>query len=64
MPNVAHLYFACGLQRVTDPHLDATEALDVLTVPARRIPEMLRAGDMPTLACAAAWGLASPHIFK
>jgi ADP-ribose pyrophosphatase len=63
MPNLAHLYFARGLRRVADPHLDDTEAIEIVTLPARQLPGLIRAGQMPTLACAAAWGLAAPHVF-
>ena len=60
--NVAHLFFARGLHRVAEPQLEATEALITLALPARQVAEHLRAGDMPSLACAAIWGLAAPHL--
>ena len=59
----AHLFFARGLTRVAEPHLDETEAIVHFTVPARQIPQFLQS-EMPTLACAAAWGLAAPHIYQ
>ena len=64
MPNVAHLFFARGLTRVADLSLDHTEDLTVVAVPASQIPDLFRAGEMPTLACAALWGLAAPYIFS
>lgn len=64
MPNVAHLFFASGLTRVTDQlHLDASEDLVVTTRPAHEVTALLNSGHMPTLACAAIWGLAAPHLF-
>ncbi len=60
----AHLFAAQGLTRVSDQQLDATEALQVVARPASEIPALLAAGEMPTLACAAVWGLASAVLFK
>lgn len=57
----AHLFFARGLTRVAEPHLDDTEAIVAFTIPAPQIPQLLQS-ELPTLACAAAWGLAAPHI--
>lgn len=59
----AYLFAAHGLARVGEPRLDATEDLRALTCPAREIPALLAAGEMPTLACAAAWGLAAAVLF-
>ncbi len=58
----AHLFFARGLTRVAEPRLDDTEALVHFTVPLRDIPALLQT-EMPTLVCAAIWGLAAPHIY-
>jgi ADP-ribose pyrophosphatase len=63
MPNVAHLFFARGLTRVAEPQLDGSEDLTLLFLPVNEIPARLRSGQMPTLACAALWGLAAPHLF-
>jgi ADP-ribose pyrophosphatase len=60
----AYLFAAHGLTRVAEPQLDPTEALRVLTRPAHAIPALLAAGEMPTLACAAAWGLAASVLFN
>ena len=60
----AYLFAAHGLTRVAEPQLDATEALQHFTRPAREIPALLAAGEMPTLACAAAWGLAAGVLFN
>ncbi len=62
--NGGHLFVAQGLTRVAEPKLDPTENLQVLTRPASEIPALLAAGEMPTLACAAAWGLAAGVLFK
>ncbi len=59
----AHLFAAQGLTRVGDQQLDATENMQVLARPAREIAALLAAGEMPSLACAAAWGLASAVLF-
>jgi ADP-ribose pyrophosphatase len=60
----AYLFAARGLTRVAEPQLDDTEALHALARPARDIPALLAAGEMPTLACAAAWGLAAGVLFN
>lgn len=60
--NVAHLFFARGLRRMAEPSLEATEALTTLALPVHQVSERLRAGDLPTLACAAAWGLAAAYL--
>lgn len=57
-PNVAHLFLARGLTRVSDPVLDHSEDLQHVAVPITEVNQWLRAGELPTLACAAAWGLA------
>jgi len=63
MPNVAHLFFARGLTRVTDQlQLDPSEDLLVTTRPVHEVAALLQSGQMPTLACAAIWGLAQPHL--
>ncbi len=62
--NGGHLFAATGLTRIAEPKLDPTENLHVLTRPAREIPALLAAGEMPTLACAAAWGLAAGVFFN
>jgi ADP-ribose pyrophosphatase len=54
----AHFFFARGLARVGEPHLDATEDLHHLTVPVRQMPELLRSGQIATQSSAAIWGLA------
>ncbi len=58
----AHLFLARGLTRVAEQHLDATEALTVHTVPRAAILDLLTSGQMPGLACPAAWGLALLHL--
>jgi ADP-ribose pyrophosphatase len=59
----AHLFFARGLTQVAEPRLDDTEALVHFAVPLRDIPALLQT-EMPTLVCAAIWGLAAPYIFQ
>ena len=60
----AYLFAAHGLTRVAEPQLDPTEVLHHLTRRARDIPGLLASGEMPTLACAAAWGLAAPRLLS
>jgi ADP-ribose pyrophosphatase len=60
----AYLFAAQGLTRVAEPKLDDTEALRALSRPAAEIPALLASGAMPTLACAAAWGLAAGVLFN
>lgn len=60
----AHLFAAHGLTRVAEPQLDETEALHTVLYPARDLPALLATGAMPTLACAAAWGLAAGVLFN
>lgn len=59
----AHLFFARGLTQVAAPRLDDTETLVHFTVPLQQIPLLLQT-EMPTLVCAALWGLAAPHVFQ
>jgi ADP-ribose pyrophosphatase len=58
----AHFFLARGLRRAGNPRPDATEDLECLAVPVDRIAALLRSGEMPSLACAAGWGLAVPHL--
>lgn len=62
--NGGHLFAARGLTREAAPTLDPTENRHCLTRPAREISDLLAAGEMPTLACAAAWGLAAGVLFN
>lgn len=62
--NGGHLFAAQGLTRVADIKLDPTENLQLIHCPAGEIPALLAAGEMPTLACAAAWGLAAGVLFN
>lgn len=62
----AHLYLARGLVRTHAQTLDLTENLEYELRPSRDILPMMQNGDMPGIACPAAWGLAqlvllSPH---
>jgi ADP-ribose pyrophosphatase len=57
----AHLFLAEGLRHAAEPRLDDTEALTQHRVPQSAIPELLRSGAMPNVACAAAWGMALAH---
>ena len=61
---MANYFLARGLARVTEPHLDPTEALHTGLVPAPHIAGLLRTGEMQSMACAAAWGVAAPHGLK
>jgi ADP-ribose pyrophosphatase len=54
----AHIFFARDLARASQPHLDATENLQPLTMPVRQFTELLRSGQVATQSTAAAWGLA------
>jgi ADP-ribose pyrophosphatase len=58
----AHFFLARGLTHERDPRLDATE--DLVTFIARRaaIDDMLTNGELPTVACAAIWGLATARL--
>ncbi len=60
--NQVHVYLARDVERVAAPRLDETEALEVLTRPARDIAGLLRSGEMPSVASAAAWGLAAAEL--
>ena len=61
---LANYFLARDLVRVSEPRLDTTEFLSNAVVPAERIQELLRSGEMQSMACAAAWGVAAPHILK
>jgi ADP-ribose pyrophosphatase len=61
--NLAHFFLAHGLLRVSDPEPDATESLRHLVVPLHDVPQLLRNGAMPSLACAGIWGAAAGVIF-
>jgi ADP-ribose pyrophosphatase len=54
----AHFFFARGLARAGEPHLDATEDLHHLTVPVQDLSHLLRSGQIATQSTAAIWGLA------
>ncbi|MBL8056119.1 MAG: NUDIX hydrolase [Anaerolineales bacterium] len=54
----AHLFLAEGAAQIAEPDLDDTEAISRHLVPQADIPAMLRAGELPNVAGAAAWGLA------
>lgn len=61
---LANYFLARDLTRVSEPQLDITENLQNLAVPAREIDGLLRSGAMASMACAAAWGVAAPHVLK
>jgi 8-oxo-dGTP pyrophosphatase MutT (NUDIX family) len=54
----AYFFFARDLACAGEPHLDATENLRHLTLPARQFPDLLRSGQVASQSTAAAWGLA------
>jgi 8-oxo-dGTP pyrophosphatase MutT (NUDIX family) len=58
----AHLFLAQDAVRDGAPHLDDTETLTMTTLPLRDVPAQLASGDAPSIACAAAWALAMPHL--
>ena len=60
----ASYFLAQELVRTAEPHLDPTENLINLAVPAARINALLRSGEMQSMACAAAWAVAGPLVLK
>ncbi len=60
----AHFFLARGLTHERDPEPDATEDLVTLVAPRAAIDEMLTNGELPTIACAAIWGLATAALRK
>jgi ADP-ribose diphosphatase len=61
-PATAHFFLAERVTQVGAPRLDATEDLTFELVPRTEVDRMLRAGEMPSLANAAAWGLAGAAL--
>jgi ADP-ribose pyrophosphatase len=61
-PTSAHLFLAQDAVPAAAPHLDDTEALTMTTLPLHDVPALLAGGDAPSIACAAAWALALPHL--
>lgn len=61
---MAYYFLARDLVRVAEPHLDSTEMLTTVAVPAAGLADLLRTAEMQSMACAAAWGVAAPHILK
>jgi 8-oxo-dGTP pyrophosphatase MutT (NUDIX family) len=61
-PTSAHLFLAQDAVPGGAPHLDDTEALTMTTLPLRDVPALLASGGAPSIACAAAWALAMPHL--
>lgn len=58
----AHFFLARDARFATAPTLDETEVLTTTLVPLTEVPAMLSSGAMPTMACAAAWAMALPHL--
>ena len=42
--NLSHVFLACGVTKVAEPHLDLTEDLEVVLTPEDRVREMLAEG--------------------
>lgn len=59
----AHIFFARDLTCTGQPHLDATEDLQHLTLPLGQFVELLHSGEVATQSTAAAWGLAVSRGF-
>jgi 8-oxo-dGTP pyrophosphatase MutT (NUDIX family) len=60
--NLCHLFLARELRPAAAPHPDAAEILQAHLVAPEQVAGLLASGEMPTLACAAAWGLAAPCL--
>jgi ADP-ribose pyrophosphatase len=58
----AYFYLARGLTPVGDLELDAGEDITVHVMPADKLFNALAQGEMVSLACAAAWGVAAPFV--
>lgn len=61
-PTSAHLFLAQNAVLAGAPKLDDTETLTMTTLPLHDVPALLATGAAPSIACAAAWALATPHL--
>ena len=61
-PASAHFFLARDVTRAGAPHLDATEDLTFELVRRHEVDRLVQSGEMPSLANAAAWGLASAAL--
>ena len=45
MTNITHCFLAEGVEKLSDPHLDATEDIEVYLFPKEKVKEMLQQGE-------------------
>ena len=56
--NYAHLFLAKNCRKVSGQSLDETEFLNVVRVPADKLPQLVRSGEFPQAVHILAWKLA------
>lgn len=61
-PNRAHLFLACGAHRDGEPHLDPTEALEISYHTPAQLRDMIRRGEIDSIASVAGIMLALDRL--